>query len=58
MTVELLNKIKPGQEVVDQIEYFDHVRAADVQAKTGGSSEASGNAIRGSQASPTRSTRR
>ena len=33
VTVELLNKIKPGQEVVDQIEYFDHVRAADVHGK-------------------------
>jgi len=33
VTAELLNRIKPGQEVVDQIEYFDHVKSADVNGR-------------------------
>lgn len=33
MAAELLARVKPGQEVIDQIEYFDHVKSADVHGK-------------------------
>jgi hypothetical protein len=31
MTSDLLDAIKPGQNVMDQIEYFDHVKSLDVR---------------------------
>jgi len=33
MAIELLKGVKPGQEVSDQIEYFDHVKSADVHGR-------------------------
>ena len=33
MAAELLGRLRPGQNVMDQIEYFDHVKASDVRGK-------------------------
>jgi hypothetical protein len=33
MASDLLAKIRPGQDVFDQIDYFDHVKASDVRGK-------------------------
>ena len=33
MAVDLLKAVKPGQQVIDQIEYFDHVKSADVHGR-------------------------